>query len=286
MDAKNLENNSNKKENSTCKSGINSSETVSVVNYFDFYSKLSNQQNMLQDYVRTQIYYNAITKNSIDFNGKTVLDVGTGTGILSLFSIQAGASHVYAVEGSSSINYAKVLIKHNNLENKITLINKTVEDLVLEKEKFGVSPVKRKHNDSNNNNFNNNIVNNNNYNNNNNNYNNSNNNNNFLNKLFTEKVDVIVSEPLGILLVNERMLESFLFARNHFLKIEGMMYPSSSVMHFIPFSDERLYLEQLEKVKFWSLKDFFKVDLSGLYDTAINEKLRQPIVEAYDPNCQ
>lgn len=270
MDTKNIENSSNKKENFGHKSGINSSETVSVVNYFDFYSKLSNQQNMLQDYVRTQIYYNAITKNPNDFKGKTVLDVGTGTGILSLFSIQAGADHVYAIEGSGSINYAKVLIKHNNLENKITLINKTVEDLVSEKEKNGISPTKKKNNES----ININIINN----------NMSNNIN--LNKLFTEKVDVIVSEPLGILLVNERMLESYLFARNHFLKPEGMMYPSSSVMHFIPFSDEKLYVEQLEKVKFWSLKDFFKVDLSGLYDIAVSEKLKQPIVEAYDPSCQ
>jgi hypothetical protein len=32
-------------------------------NYFQFYSKLLNQQNMLQDYVRTSTYFNAIQAN-------------------------------------------------------------------------------------------------------------------------------------------------------------------------------------------------------------------------------
>ena len=32
------------------------------------------------------------------------------------------------------------------------------------------------------------------------------------------KVDVLVSEPMGTLLVNERMLETYLYARDRFLK--------------------------------------------------------------------
>ncbi len=43
--------------------GIYSNETGSVDNYFQFYSKLANQQNMLQDYTRTSAYYNAINSN-------------------------------------------------------------------------------------------------------------------------------------------------------------------------------------------------------------------------------
>jgi len=47
--------------------------------------------------VRTSTYYNAITKNSKDFKNKVIMDVGAGTGILSLFSVAAGAKKVYAI---------------------------------------------------------------------------------------------------------------------------------------------------------------------------------------------
>ena len=40
-----------------------------------------------------------------------------------------------------------------------------------------------------------------------------------------EKVDVLISEPIGTLLVNERMLETYIFARDHFLKPGGKMLP-------------------------------------------------------------
>lgn len=41
---------------------------------------------MLKDQVRTKSYMNAILNNAHVFKGKIVLDVGCGTGILSLFS--------------------------------------------------------------------------------------------------------------------------------------------------------------------------------------------------------
>ena len=39
------------------------------------------------------------------------------------------------------------------------------------------------------------------------------------------KVDVLVSEPMGTLLVNERMLETYLYARDRFLRPGGRMFP-------------------------------------------------------------
>ena len=55
---------------------------------FHYYGMLQHQQNMLQDYVRTATYHQAIMDNAADFQGKLVMDVGAGTGILSLFAAQ------------------------------------------------------------------------------------------------------------------------------------------------------------------------------------------------------
>lgn len=52
---------------------------------------------MLKDVVRTKTYQNVIYQNKFLFKDKVVLDVGAGTGILSLFCAKAGAAHVYAV---------------------------------------------------------------------------------------------------------------------------------------------------------------------------------------------
>ena len=52
---------------------------------------------MLKDSVRTGSYRNAIMNNPALFKGKVVLDVGCGTGILSMFAAKAGAKHVVGV---------------------------------------------------------------------------------------------------------------------------------------------------------------------------------------------
>lgn len=51
-----------------------------------------------KDKVRTQSYCSAILLNAFTFNGKTILDLGTGSGILSMFMAKAQASQVFAVD--------------------------------------------------------------------------------------------------------------------------------------------------------------------------------------------
>lgn len=52
---------------------------------------------MLKDEVRTLTYRNSIYHNKHLFRGKVVLDVGCGTGILSMFAAKAGAAKVIGV---------------------------------------------------------------------------------------------------------------------------------------------------------------------------------------------
>lgn len=57
--------------------------------YFAYYSSLQNQANMLSDTIRTTTYRNAILGNSaVGFAGKTVMDVGAGSGVLSFFAAE------------------------------------------------------------------------------------------------------------------------------------------------------------------------------------------------------
>lgn len=58
-------------------------------------------------------YYAAVLENRADFEGKIVVDVGAGSGILSLFAAQAGAKKVYAIEASDMAQYAKRLAAGN-----------------------------------------------------------------------------------------------------------------------------------------------------------------------------
>lgn len=72
---------------------VRKTDDGSAALYFHYYGMLQHQQNMLQDYVRTGTYYSAILNNAPDFYSKTVMDVGAGSGILSLFAAQAWAPH-------------------------------------------------------------------------------------------------------------------------------------------------------------------------------------------------
>ncbi|XP_020689137.1 probable histone-arginine methyltransferase CARM1 [Dendrobium catenatum] len=98
-----------------------------------------------------------------------------------------------------------------------------------------------------------------------------------------EKADILISETMGTLLVNERMLESYIIARDRFLVPNGKMFPSIGRIHVAPFSDESLHTEIAIKAIFWQQKNFFGVDLSPLHGSAFQAYFSQPVVDAFDP---
>lgn len=60
-----------------------------------------------------------------------VLDVGCGTGILSMFAARAGAKRVIGVDAGSIIEKARAIVKVNGLDKVITLVRGKVEEITL-----------------------------------------------------------------------------------------------------------------------------------------------------------
>ncbi|KAI9709146.1 MAG: hypothetical protein M1820_003593 [Bogoriella megaspora] len=106
--------------------------------YFESYSYNTIHQTMLQDRVRTDAYRDFIYHNKPLFTNKTVLDIGCGTGILSLFCARAGAKHVYAVDNSAIIDKARGIIFANGLQDRITCLRGKVEEVKLPVEKVDI----------------------------------------------------------------------------------------------------------------------------------------------------
>jgi protein arginine N-methyltransferase 1 len=106
--------------------------------YWNSYAHFGIHEEMLKDEVRTRSYRNAILGNKHLFQDKVVMDVGCGTAILSMFSAQAGAKKVYAIDCSDIIKSAREIVKVNGFEDKIELIQGKVEEIELPVEKVDI----------------------------------------------------------------------------------------------------------------------------------------------------
>ncbi len=145
------------------------------------YGELSVHRWMLRDRQRNEAYRRAI--QHIVKPGDVVLDLGAGTGILSIFAAAAGARHVYAVERTSIADVARRMIEANGHTAIIEVVQSDVEQMTL-----------------------------------------------------TEKVDVIVSEWMGGLGVDENILAPLVMTRDRWLKPGGKIIPGRVTAMMAPAS--------------------------------------------------
>jgi protein arginine N-methyltransferase 1 len=73
------------------------------------------QERMLADQARMAFYHAAIARHIQP--GDRVVDLGTGTGILAAWAAQRGAAHVYAIDHSDILSYARTVAAANQIEN-------------------------------------------------------------------------------------------------------------------------------------------------------------------------
>ncbi|KAK4154137.1 S-adenosyl-L-methionine-dependent methyltransferase [Chaetomidium leptoderma] len=196
-----------KAESSSSKTAAPEPKVDDSAYYFESYDHIDIHETMIKDTVRTNAYRDFIYANKHLFAGKTVLDIGCGTGILSMFCARAGAARVLAVDNSAILDKARENIFHNQLDSVITCIRGRIEDVVL--------PV--------------------------------------------DKVDIIVSEWMGYCLLYEAMLPSVFFARDKYLRPDGLLVPSHASMWIAPVSDGEYVAES---VSWW--RDVYGFDMKAM----------------------
>jgi len=229
--------------------------TTSRDYYFDSYAHHGIHEEMLKDQVRTHTYRDAILNNQHLFRNKIVLDVGCGTGILSMFAAQAGASHVYAIDCSNIVDKAREIVQLNGYADVITLIKGKVEEVELPELYERRQQCKKVENNA---------------------------------KKQDQKekgdinadklkcVDIIISEWMGYFLLYESMLDTVLFARDKWLisNGEGVIFPDKAIMYLCAAEDE---VAKADRIDFWS--NVYGFDMSPIRNVALHE----PIVDVIDP---
>ncbi|KAJ8459618.1 hypothetical protein OPV22_032544 [Ensete ventricosum] len=89
-----------------------------------------------------------------------------------------------------------------------------------------------------------------------------------------EKVDVIVSEWMGYILLYESMLPSIIFARDKWLKPGGLILPSHASLYMAPVTHADRYRESID---FW--RDVYGINMSAMLPLAKQCAFEEPCIE-------
>lgn len=179
-------------------------------NYFGSYGYFDIHRTMLDDVARTAAYRVALEENPSCVHGKKVLDIGCGTGILSMFAARGGASEVVGIDGAADIAaVARANVKHNGFDGTIKIVQGKVEELLAQaggvaNDAGGTST--EEDTDPN-----------------------------ASNQLQPHSFDVLVSEWMGYALLFESMFDTVILARDALLKPGGAVLPDIATIHIAGF---------------------------------------------------
>ena len=108
---------------------LDESAVQAATPYFDAYGDLGIHRLMVGDAPRTDAFRRAI--EAVVKPGARVLDIGCGSGILSLFAARAGAVHVDAVDNAQILEFAREVASDNGFDDTITFHGGDVDTLPL-----------------------------------------------------------------------------------------------------------------------------------------------------------
>ncbi len=158
---------------------------------------------LIADEKRTNAFREAIAR--VVRPGDIVVDLGCGSGILSFFACQAGASRVYAIDQTHAADVASLLTRHFGLSDRLTVLHGEAKTLEL-----------------------------------------------------PERADVLLSETLGVLGLDEGIAGIVADARKRFLKPNARIMPQRVGVSIVPVE---LDYEYDKHVAFWGEKRY-GLDLS------------------------
>ena len=79
------------------------------------------------------------------------------------------------------------------------------------------------------------------------------------------------------------MLETYVIARDKFLKPDGRMFPTRADLCIQPFTEQAIFDERVNGAEWWNQKKYYGLDISVLHEKAVAEKFEQPILDSLDP---